>query len=51
MPRRSVINAYFDVQNVYNRQSPEGLIYTALQRREDAVGVPSLPVVDARAEH
>ena len=50
--RRSVVNAYFDVQNVYNRQNPEGLIYnphyTAVKT---AVGVPILPVVGVRVEY
>jgi hypothetical protein len=49
---RSVVNAYFDVQNIYNRQNPEGLIYnphfTAVKA---AVGVPILPVFGVRVEY
>lgn len=50
--RRSVVNAYFDVQNVYNRQNPEGLIYNPhFTGVKAAVGVPILPVIGVRVEY
>ncbi len=50
--RRSVVNAYFDVQNVYNRQNPEGLIYNPhFTAVKTVVGVPILPVIGVRVEY
>jgi TonB family protein len=46
-----MLNAYLDVQNVYNRRNPEGLIYN-YDYRETTVqqGLPLLPILGLRAE-
>jgi hypothetical protein len=50
--RRSVVNAYFDVQNIYNRQNPEDLIYNPhFTVVKTTVGVPILPVFGVRVEY
>jgi TonB family protein len=49
--RQWMLNAYLDVQNVYNRRNPEGLTYS-YDFRETAVqqGLPVLPILGLRAE-
>jgi hypothetical protein len=45
-------SAYLDIQNVYNRQNPEGVSYSydySQQRR--AQGLPILPILGLRAEY
>lgn len=50
--RRCIVAAYFDVQNIYNRQNPEGVIYSiAPTTARAAVGVPILPVLGMRVEY
>ena len=50
--RRSIVSAYLDVQNVYNRQNPEGLIYNPhFTGSTTAVGIPVLPVFGVRVEY
>lgn len=50
--RRCIVGAYLDIQNIYNRQNPEGLIYnphyTAVAT---AVGLPILPILGARVDY
>ncbi len=45
------LKAYLDVQNVYNRQNQEGLVYSYdYARSEPAAGLPLLPILGLRAE-
>jgi hypothetical protein len=50
--RRSVVSAYFDIQNVYNRQNAEGILYDRyLSGTTAVVGVPILPVLGVRVAY
>lgn len=50
--RRTIVSAYLDVQNVYNKQNAEGLIYNRyFTDTSHAVGVPILPVLGVRCEY
>jgi len=50
--RRSIIAAYLDVQNVYNRQNPETLRYAEPYTSVSAVyGVPILPVIGVQVRY
>ncbi len=49
---RCIVGAYLDVQNVYNRQNPEGVVYNKRYTgKTAAVGVPILPVFGVRVEY
>ncbi|MDC0715495.1 TonB-dependent receptor plug domain-containing protein [Nannocystis bainbridge] len=49
---RSIVSAYLDVQNIYNRQNAEGLWYlTDYSGTQTVVGVPILPVFGVRLEY
>jgi hypothetical protein len=50
--KRSVVAAYLDVQNLYNRQNPEGVLYNDDYSGQQAViGVPILPVLGVRVNY
>jgi hypothetical protein len=50
--RRSVVSAYLDVQNIYNRQNPEGVLYNYdFSATTTVVGVPILPVLGVRVSY
>jgi len=45
------VAAYLDVQNVYNRQNPEGLMYAYdYSRSKPIAGLPILPILGLRGE-
>ena len=47
-----VVSGYLKVQNVYNKQNVEGLIYNRyFTDASHAVGVPILPVLGVRVEY
>ena len=47
-----ITGAYLDIQNVYNRRDPEGLIYDKFfAASTTVVGVPILPVFGVRVEY
>lgn len=49
--QRTIVAAYLDVQNIYNRQNPEGLWYLHdYSGTQTVVGVPILPVLGLRLE-
>ncbi|WP_434428311.1 hypothetical protein [Nannocystis pusilla] len=49
---RTIVSAYLDVQNIYNRQNAEGLWYlTDYSGTQTVVGVPILPVFGVRVEY
>ena len=46
------LNAYLDIQNVYNRKNPEGVEYNFdFQQKQYTSGLPILPIVGLRAEY
>ena len=46
---RSVVSAYLDVQNIYNRQNAEGILYAHnFASTRQVVGVPILPVLGVK---
>ena len=46
------MTAYMDVQNVYNRQNPEAILYTADFRDEAGfVGIPIYPSLGFRIDY
>ncbi|MDC0717540.1 TonB-dependent receptor [Nannocystis bainbridge] len=50
--KRSMVAAYLDVQNLYNRQNPEGVLYNYDYSDQRAVvGVPILPVLGVRVTY
>ena len=50
--RRSIVSAYLDVQNVYNRQNPEALIYNPhFTATRTVASLPILPVFGVRVEY
>lgn len=50
--QRSIVAAYLDVQNVYNRQNAEGLWYLHdFSATRTVVGVPILPVLGVRVDY
>lgn len=50
--RRSKVTAYLDVQNVYNRQNPEAVLYTTDFRSEAGfVGIPIYPTLGVRIDY
>ena len=50
--RRAILGLYFDVQNVYNKQNAEAVLYNRYYTRTSAVvGVPILPVLGARLSY
>jgi hypothetical protein len=50
--RRSVVSTYLDVQNIYNRQNPEGVLYNYdFSSTTTVVGVPILPVLGVRVSY
>jgi hypothetical protein len=45
------VSAYLDVQNIYNRQNPEGLAYAYdFSRSKPVSGLPILPILGLRGE-
>lgn len=49
--KRAEVNAYFDIQNVYNRVNPEAIVYSSDYRAEvNAIGLPILPSLGLRIE-
>jgi hypothetical protein len=50
--KRSLVSAYLDVQNLYNRQNPEGVLYNYdFSDTRTVVGVPILPVLGVRVNY
>ncbi|MBZ5713697.1 TonB-dependent receptor [Nannocystis pusilla] len=50
--KRSLVSAYLDVQNLYNRQNPEGVLYNYdYSDTRTVVGVPILPVLGVRVNY
>ncbi|MDX2023557.1 MAG: TonB family protein [Deltaproteobacteria bacterium] len=48
---RWMLNAYLDIQNVYNRSNPEGLQYNFNYRQSKTQqGLPLVPIIGIRAE-
>ncbi len=49
---RAIITGYVDVQNVYNRQNPEAVLYGAdFREQEGVVGVPIFPSLGIRVDY
>ncbi|MEM6290024.1 MAG: hypothetical protein AAGA54_02130 [Myxococcota bacterium] len=49
---RAIITGYVDVQNVYNRQNPEAVLYSAdFRRQEDVIGIPIFPTLGLRVDY
>lgn len=49
--QRAAVHAYIDIQNVYNRQNPEAILYTADFRSEAGfVGIPIYPTIGVRVD-
>jgi hypothetical protein len=49
--RRAIFTAYLDVQNVYNRQNPEAIVYGPDFREEvGVVGIPIFPTLGFRID-
>jgi len=50
--QRVKVNAYVDIQNVYNRQNPEAILYASDFRSEAGfVGIPIYPTIGVRIEY
>lgn len=50
--RRAIVSAYLDVQNVYNRQNAEGMLYTHdFTAARAVVGMPILPVLGVKLNY
>ncbi|MEM6992782.1 MAG: TonB-dependent receptor [Myxococcota bacterium] len=50
--QRVKVHAYVDVQNVYNRQNPEAILYSADFRSEAGfVGIPIYPTIGVRVDY
>lgn len=50
--RRSIVAAYLDVQNLYNRQNAEGAIYSHdFSSTQAVVGLPILPVLGVKVSY
>ncbi|WP_434422668.1 TonB-dependent receptor [Nannocystis pusilla] len=50
--KRATVAAYLDVQNLYNRQNPEGVLYNYdFSAQRAVVGVPILPVLGVRVTY
>jgi TonB family protein len=46
------LNAYLDIQNVYNRKNPEGVEYSYnFSQTQYSTGLPILPIIGLRAEY
>jgi hypothetical protein len=49
--KRAIFTAYLDIQNVYNRQNPEAIVYGPDFREEvGVVGVPIFPTLGFRID-
>jgi hypothetical protein len=50
--RRAIVTAFVDVQNVYNAQNPEGIVYTHdFRQQAGSIGVPIFPTVGVRVDY
>lgn len=50
--KRTIVAAYVDIQNLYNRQNPEGMLYSDdFKAVRAVVGVPILPVVGVHVKY
>ncbi|PCC69658.1 TonB-dependent Receptor Plug Domain [Nannocystis exedens] len=50
--KRAMVAAYLDVQNLYNRQNPEGVLYNYdFSDQRAVIGVPILPVLGVRVTY
>jgi hypothetical protein len=46
------LNAYLDIQNVYNRKNPEGVEYSFdFSKKTYSTGLPIVPIIGLRAEY